>query len=74
MKCSPARAPGDEQARLLRENACRVYRLEDAALYRLRGEKMKRYGAILGIKSEHIAEYKRLHAAVWPEVPRAASK
>ena len=29
---------------------------------------MKRYGAILGIKSEHIAEYKRLHAAVWPEV------
>ena len=29
---------------------------------------MKRYGAILGIKPEHIAEYKRLHAAVWPEV------
>jgi len=25
-------------------------------------------GAILGIKPEAIAEYKRLHAAVWPEV------
>lgn len=29
---------------------------------------MTRYGFILGIKPEHIAEYKRLHAAVWPDV------
>ena len=29
---------------------------------------MKRYGQILGIRPEHIAEYKRLHAAVWPDV------
>ena len=29
---------------------------------------MARYGSIIGIKPEHIAEYKRLHAAVWPDV------
>ena len=29
---------------------------------------MKRMGMQLGIKPEHIAEYKRLHADVWPEV------
>ena len=29
---------------------------------------MTRYGAVLGIRPEHIAEYKRVHAAVWPEV------
>jgi L-rhamnose mutarotase len=29
---------------------------------------MQRMGLILGIKPEHIEEYKRLHAAVWPEV------
>ena len=29
---------------------------------------MQRYGQVLGIKSEHIAEYTRLHAAVWPGV------
>ena len=29
---------------------------------------MKRYGSVLGIKPEAIAEYKRLHAAVWPDV------
>jgi L-rhamnose mutarotase len=29
---------------------------------------MARFGSILGIKPEHIAEYKRLHAAVWPDV------
>ena len=27
-----------------------------------------RYGSAIGIKPENIAEYKRLHAAVWPEV------
>jgi L-rhamnose mutarotase len=29
---------------------------------------MKRMGMQLGVKPEHIAEYKRLHADVWPEV------
>ena len=29
---------------------------------------MKRMGALLGIKPEHIERYKELHAAVWPEV------
>jgi L-rhamnose mutarotase len=29
---------------------------------------MKRMGMVIGIKPEHIAEYKRTHAAVWPGV------
>lgn len=29
---------------------------------------MQRMGHVIGIRAEHIAEYKRLHAAVWPEV------
>ena len=29
---------------------------------------MKRMGAVLGIRPEGIEEYRRLHAAVWPEV------
>jgi len=29
---------------------------------------MRRYGQVLGIKPEHLAEYTRLHAAVWPAV------
>ncbi len=29
---------------------------------------MQRMGHILGLKPEAIAEYKRVHAAVWPEV------
>ena len=29
---------------------------------------MKRYGSVIGLQPEAIAEYKRLHAAVWPEV------
>jgi L-rhamnose mutarotase len=29
---------------------------------------MKRYGRVIGIKPEVIAEYKRIHAAVWPSV------
>lgn len=28
----------------------------------------QRMGMCLGLKPEHAAEYKRLHAAVWPEV------
>ena len=29
---------------------------------------MKRYGMIIGLRPEKVAEYKQLHAAVWPEV------
>jgi len=29
---------------------------------------MKRYGSVIGVREEKIEEYKRLHAAVWPEV------
>ncbi|QNM98799.1 L-rhamnose mutarotase [Chitinimonas koreensis] len=29
---------------------------------------MQRMGMVIGIRPEHIAEYKRLHAAVWPEI------
>ncbi|MDB5657536.1 MAG: hypothetical protein JWS10_151 [Cypionkella sp.] len=29
---------------------------------------MKRYGAVLGLSEEGKAEYRALHAAVWPEV------
>lgn len=31
---------------------------------------MKRYGQIIGVKPEHFEEYKKYHAAVWPEVLR----
>ena len=31
---------------------------------------MKRYGLGLGVKPEKLEEYKRPHAAVWPEVLR----
>lgn len=29
---------------------------------------MKRYAQIIGLKSDAVEEYKRIHAAVWPEV------
>ena len=29
---------------------------------------MKRMGMVIGIKPERIEEYKKTHAAVWPEV------
>lgn len=29
---------------------------------------MTRMGHVIGLKPEHVAEYKRLHAEVWPEV------
>lgn len=29
---------------------------------------MKRYGWVIGLKEDKIDEYKKLHAAVWPEV------
>ena len=31
---------------------------------------MQRIGTVIGLKPEKIADYKRLHAAVWPEVLR----
>lgn len=29
---------------------------------------MRRYGMVIGVRSDRIEEYKRLHAAVWPDV------
>lgn len=29
---------------------------------------MKRYGMVIGLNADKVEEYKRLHAAVWPEV------
>jgi len=29
---------------------------------------MQRYGMVIGLQPEKITEYKRLHAAVWPDV------
>ncbi|MCY4525898.1 MAG: L-rhamnose mutarotase [Anaerolineaceae bacterium] len=29
---------------------------------------MRRFGQVVGVKPEHLEEYTRLHAAVWPEV------
>jgi L-rhamnose mutarotase len=29
---------------------------------------MTRYGSVIGVRAEKLAEYKRLHAAVWPGV------
>ena len=31
---------------------------------------MKRYGSVIGVREEKLAEYKRLHAGVWPDVLR----
>ena len=31
---------------------------------------MKRYGMVIGLRPEKAEEYKRLHAAVWPDVLR----
>lgn len=33
-----------------------------------REEKMKRYGMVIGVRTEKLEEYRKLHAAVWPEV------
>jgi len=29
---------------------------------------MIRFGQVIGVKSEHLAEYKKYHAAVWPAI------
>lgn len=34
---------------------------------------MQRMGQVIGLNAEKIAEYKRLHAAVWPDVLRMIS-
>ena len=31
----------------------------------------QRFGSVIGLKPEKLEEYKKLHAAVWPEVTRA---
>lgn len=31
---------------------------------------MQRYGAVIGLKPDQIADYKKVHAAVWPDVLR----
>lgn len=35
---------------------------------------MRRMGMVVGLKPEKIAEYKRLHAAVWPDILDMISK
>ena len=35
---------------------------------------MKRYGWVIGVKEEKIDEYKKLHAAVWPEILKMISE
>jgi L-rhamnose mutarotase len=34
----------------------------------MRGRKMKRYGSVIKVKPEKLAEYKKLHADIWPGV------
>jgi L-rhamnose mutarotase len=29
---------------------------------------MKRYGSVIGVRAEKLEEYKKLHAAAWPDV------
>jgi L-rhamnose mutarotase len=31
---------------------------------------MKRYGMVIGLRPDKVDEYRHLHAAVWPGVPR----
>jgi len=31
----------------------------------------QRFGSVIGLKAEKLEEYKRLHAAVWPEITQA---
>ena len=35
---------------------------------------MERYGMVIGVNPEKIDEYKKLHAAVWPEVLKKISE
>ena len=35
---------------------------------------MKRYGMVVGVRPEKLDEYKRLHAAVWPQIMELLAK
>jgi L-rhamnose mutarotase len=35
------------------------------------GKPPQRYGSVIGLRAEKMAEYNKLHAAVWPEVAKA---
>ncbi len=35
------------------------------------GKPPQRYGSVIGLRAEKMVEYKKLHAAVWPEVAKA---
>jgi len=32
-----------------------------------------RYGSVIGLRAEKLDEYRRLHAAVWPQVAKMAA-
>ncbi len=36
--------------------------------------KPQRYGSVIGLRADKLVEYKRLHAAVWPEVAKRIEK
>ncbi|MGO9110937.1 MAG: L-rhamnose mutarotase [Thermoguttaceae bacterium] len=36
--------------------------------------KPQRYGSVIGLRAEKLAEYKKLHAAIWPEVAKRIEK
>lgn len=35
---------------------------------------MKRYGQVIGVKADKLEEYKRLHAAAWPDILKMISE
>ena len=35
---------------------------------------MKRYGMVIGVRKEKLGKYKKLHAAVWPDVLKIIKK
>jgi L-rhamnose mutarotase len=39
-----------------------------------REERMQRMGMVIGLQPDKVAEYKRLHAAVWPEILKLISE
>ena len=41
-----------------------------SALIEPKPKKPQRYGSVIGLRAEKLDEYKRLHAAIWPEVAR----
>ena len=62
--CAP-RSPGWASTGTgMRSRRCRLPEFTTS----VRRELMQRMGMVIGLKAGEIAEYKRLHAAVWPEV------